>query len=285
MKTIDMNTEYEKLANWFKMLKTIPAPTFTGYNDSKIIASNGEIIGAQQDADFAVSNRLYEMNSSGAPAKNIAEELVKSPANALAIMSTMAMTSAGYNATKPNLIGNVNAYATYTNLMRENPLLMIYSDKSIDINYQYENFNDLIDKVLDMFEGVSGFDQNKVKKSITDLIKAALSHAKLKNTDTTFTQGVIDSKSKKDLNFYINTSNIELEKGRGRDCKFIPVEKFKSHIQLNNLVMTFHTYLLDIEMAEIIVGETRNDLKCWLCRVKTPNKGNKDDCATCLDKS
>lgn len=51
--------------------------------------------------------------------------------------------------------------------------------------------------------------------------------------------------------------------------------------------MTFHTYMLDIEMAKMIVGETRNDLKCWLCRVKTPNKGNKgnkDDCATCLEK-
>ncbi|CAA2931258.1 hypothetical protein ARSQ2_02410 [Arsenophonus endosymbiont of Bemisia tabaci Q2] len=59
------------------------------------------------------------MNSSGALPDKTAEELVKSPANALAMMSTMAMTSAGYNAKKPNLIGNVNAYATYTNLMRE----------------------------------------------------------------------------------------------------------------------------------------------------------------------
>ncbi|CAA2931256.1 hypothetical protein ARSQ2_02408 [Arsenophonus endosymbiont of Bemisia tabaci Q2] len=38
-------------------------------------------------------------------------------------------------------------------------------------------------------------------------------------------------------------------------------------------------------MAKMIVGETRNDLKCWLCLVKKPNKGNKDDCAPCLDKS
>ncbi|SPP31274.1 hypothetical protein ARAF_0392 [Arsenophonus endosymbiont of Aleurodicus floccissimus] len=212
MKTINMNAEYEKLDNWFKMLKAIPVPTFSGYNDSEIIASAVEIIGAQQDADFAVSDRLYEMNSSCSPAKNTTAELVKSPANALAIMSTMAMTSAGYNATKPNLIGSVNAYATYTNLMRENPLLMISSDKSIDINYQYENYNNLIDKVVNVYEEISGFDKNKIKKSVTDLTKAALSYAELKNTDTTFTQGVIDSKSKEDLNFYINTSNIELEK-------------------------------------------------------------------------
>ncbi|MDR5616236.1 hypothetical protein [Arsenophonus sp.] len=285
MKTIDMNTEYEKLANWFKMLKAIPAPTFTGYNDSKIIASSGEIIGAQQDADLAVSALLYEMNSSGASPDKTAEELVKSPANALAMMSTMAMTSAGYNATKPNLIGNVNAYATYTNLMRENPFLMISSDRAINVNYQYENYNDLIDKVVNIFEGISGFDKNKIKKSVTDLAKAALSHAELKNTDTTFTQGVIDSKSKNDLNFYINTSNIELARNSGGNGKNAPADKYKSRVQLNNLVMTFHTHMLDIEMAKMIVGETRNDLKCWLCRVKTPNKGNKDDCATCLDKS
>jgi len=142
------------------MLKAIPAPTFTGYNDSKIIASSGEIIGAQQDADLAVSALLYEMNSSGASPDKTAEELVKSPAIVLAMMSTMAMTSAGYNATKPNLIGNAN----YTNLLRENPFLMISSDRSIDVNYQCENYNDLIDKVVNVFEGIFGFDKNKIKK-------------------------------------------------------------------------------------------------------------------------
>ncbi|WP_334468525.1 hypothetical protein [Arsenophonus sp. PmNCSU2021_1] len=49
------------------MLKAIPAPTFTGYNDSKIIASSGEIIGAQQDADLVVSALLYD--TSFAPIK------------------------------------------------------------------------------------------------------------------------------------------------------------------------------------------------------------------------
>ncbi|CAA2931257.1 hypothetical protein ARSQ2_02409 [Arsenophonus endosymbiont of Bemisia tabaci Q2] len=61
---------------------------------------------------------------------------------------------------------------------------MISSDRAIDVNYQYENYNDLIDKVVNIFEGISGFDKNKIKKSVTDLAKAALSHAELKNTDT-----------------------------------------------------------------------------------------------------
>ncbi|WP_334468523.1 hypothetical protein [Arsenophonus sp. PmNCSU2021_1] len=104
------------------------------------------------------------MNSSGASSDKTTEELVKSPAIALAMMSTMAMTSTGYNATKPNLIGNVHAYANYTNLMRENPFLMISSDRSIDVNYQCENYNDLIDKVINVFEGIFGFDKNKIKK-------------------------------------------------------------------------------------------------------------------------
>lgn len=284
MKTIDMNAEYEKLANWFKMLKAIPAPIFTGYNDSQIIASAGEIIGAQQEVDLAVSDRIHAMNSNNTPVKNTAEELVKSPANALAMMTTMAMTAAGYDATKPNLKGNVNAYATYTNIMKDHPLLMISQDKAIDINYQYENYNDLIDRTVDLYEGIAGFDKNKIKKSVTDLAKAALSHAEQKNTDTTFTQGVIDSRSRDDLKFYINTSNIELERKSGGNGKNAPTDKFKSRIQINNLVMTFHTYALDLQMAEMILGDTRNDLKCWLCRVKTPNKGNKDNCATCLDK-
>lgn len=224
------------------------------------------------------------MNSSGAPVKNTAEELLKSPANALAIMSTMAMTSAGYNATKPNLNGNVNAYATYTNLMREHLLLIISQDKSLDINYQYENYNDLIDRIVNVYDGITGFDKNKIKKSVTDLAKAALSHAELKNTDTKFTQDVIVSKSINDLNFYINTSNIELERKSGGDGKNAPTDKYKSRVQLHNLVMAFHSHMLDLEVAEMIVGEIKNDLKCWLCQVKTPNKGNKDNCATCLDK-
>lgn len=112
------------------MLKAIPAPTSTGYNDSKIIASSGEIIGAQQDTDLVISALLYEMNSSGASSDKTAKKLAKSPIIALA------MTSAGYNAAKPNIMGNVHDYANYTNLMRKNSFLVISSDRSIDVSYQ-----------------------------------------------------------------------------------------------------------------------------------------------------
>ncbi|QLK88490.1 hypothetical protein E3U36_11400 [Arsenophonus endosymbiont of Aphis craccivora] len=165
---------------------------------SQLTLSTGDIIGAYQDKDLVVAPQLNEMNRDGKSTDITSEKLAESPANGLAIISTIAMGGIGYDPQKPSMSGNANAqaYMAYAEEMKKNMLMMVEEDKFIDLSYREENYNDLIDKIVNIYDSITGVDKNKIKNSVTQLAKTALSYSEQKNTNILFSQGVIASASK-----------------------------------------------------------------------------------------
>lgn len=216
MNEINMEEQYKKLIDWIKSLR--PAPTLSNQvydSDSKLTLSTGDIIGAYQDKDLVVAQQLNEMNRDGKSTDITAEKLAELPANGLAIISTIAMGGIGYDPQKPSMSGNAEAYMAYAEEMKKNVLMMVEEDKLIDLSYREENYNDLIDKIVNIYDSITGVDKNKIKNSVTQLAKAALSYSEQKNTNILFSQGVIASASKDDVKFYINSSHILFERQTG----------------------------------------------------------------------
>lgn len=146
MNEINMEEQYKKLIDWIKSLR--PAPTLSNQvydSDSKLTLSTGDIIGAYQDKDLVVAQQLNEMNREGKSTDITAEKLAESPANGLAIISTIAMGGICYDPQKPSMSGNAEAYMAYAEEMKKNVLMMVEEDKLIDLSYREENYNDLID--------------------------------------------------------------------------------------------------------------------------------------------
>lgn len=59
---------------------------------------------------------------------------------------------------------------------------MVEEDKLLDLNYREENYDDLIDKIVDIYDSITGADKQKIKNSVTQLAKAALSYSEQKMT-------------------------------------------------------------------------------------------------------
>ncbi|WP_181995323.1 hypothetical protein [Arsenophonus endosymbiont of Bemisia tabaci] len=57
---------------------------------------------------------------------------------------------------------------------------MVEEDKLIYLSYREENYNDLIDKIVNIYDSITGVDMNKIKNSVTQLAKAGLSYSEQK---------------------------------------------------------------------------------------------------------
>nr|CBA74863.1 conserved hypothetical protein [Arsenophonus nasoniae] len=276
MSEINMEEQYKKLIDWIKSLKPVSASLNEDYvNDSKLTVSTGDIIGAHQDKDLIIAQQLNEMTRDGKSTDITAEKLAESPANGLAIISTIAMGGIGYDPQKASMPGNSEAYITYAEEMKKNVLMMVEEDKLLDLNYREENYDDLIDKIVDIYDSITGADKQKIKNSVTQLAKAALSYSEQKNDSVLFTQGVIASANKDDVKFYINSSHILFERQTGK-TKSEPTDKYVSRIQIKSIVLKMHTFIYDKKIAEILLDTTRSDLEEWIRKMKTKAKDNKE---------
>lgn len=282
MNEVDMEEQYKKLIDWIKSLRPSPALLNLTYDsETKLTVSTGDIIGAYQDKDLVVAQQLNEMNRGGKSTDITAEKLAESPANGLAIVSTIAMGGVGYDPQKTIMFGNAEAYITYAEEMKRNVLMMVEEDKLLDLSYREENYDDLIDKIVDIYDSITGVDKKKIKSSITQLAKAALSYSEQKNNNILFTQGVIASASKDDVKFYINSSHILFERQAG-NTKSQPTDKYVSRIQIKNIVLKMHTFIYDKKIAEILLDTTRSDLEEWIKKMKTKAKDKKEAMNYCF---
>lgn len=282
MNEINMEEQYEKLIDWIKSLRPAPALLNLVYDsDAKITVSTGDIIGAYQDKDLMVAQQVNEMNRDGKSTDITAEKLAESPANGLAIISTIAMGGINYDPQKPSMLGNSEAYITYAEEMKKNVLMMVEEDKLLDLNYREENYDDLIDKIVDIYDSITGVDKKKIKSSVTQLAKASLSYSEQKNTSILFTQGVIASANKDDVRFCINFLHILFERQTG-NTKSQPTDKYFSRIQIKNIVLKMHTFIYDKKITEILLDTTRSDLEKWIIKMKTKEKDKKEEMNYCF---
>ncbi|MFV9996569.1 MAG: hypothetical protein AB8W37_01005 [Arsenophonus endosymbiont of Dermacentor nuttalli] len=182
MTEINKEERYKKLIDWIQTLILAPALLNSGYDsNSKITLSTGDIIGANQDKDLLIAQQFNEMNRDGTSTDVIAEKLAESPTNGLlAMLSTIVMGGVGYDPQKPSMSGNSEAYITYAEEMKKNVLMVVEEDKLLDLNYQEENYDELIDKIVDIYDSITGVDKNKIKNSVTQLAKAALYYSEQK---------------------------------------------------------------------------------------------------------
>jgi len=161
--------------------------------------------------------------------------------------------------------------------------MMVEEDKLIDPSYREENYNDLIDKIVNIYDSITGVDKNKLKNSVTQLAKAALSYSEQKNTNILFSQGVIASASKDDVKFYINSLHILFERQTG-NTKSQPTDKYVSRIQIKNILLKMHTFIYDKKIAEILLDTTRSDLEEWIKKMKTKAKNKKESMNYCFNE-
>lgn len=66
-----------------------------------------------------IAQQLNEMTRDGKSTDITAEKLAESPANGLAIISTIAMGGIGYDPQKASMPGNSEAYITYAEEMKK----------------------------------------------------------------------------------------------------------------------------------------------------------------------
>jgi hypothetical protein len=98
--------------------------------------------------------------------------------------------------------GSGEYFTKFTNLISGVPFLTLEWSEVTTIEQKSHNADSLIDSFLNGFRGVENQDKEEIRKSLKELVKAALSYSKTKQTKSIFSQNIFSEQNK----------NTELEK-------------------------------------------------------------------------
>ena len=142
------------------------------------------------------------------------------PIDGCTSIMNIARVAADFNPLQPDHHGNVERFKDYTARLASAPFFNLgLSDTQVQ-NRESEDWDDLIDSMVETFEGVEASDKARIRQGLTSLAQAAGSRSETKNTETLFVQNVLQTTGPRiDVMIYYSKVEMEESKRKGATSK------------------------------------------------------------------
>ncbi len=214
--------------------------------------------------------------------KTIVDLLTESTANAVSSILGLSQTRSGWNPLDPNSAQNAQGFQRFVEQILKVPYFNTTQAETKKVHYQESNYNSLIDKVVDLYDGVTEQDKDKIKRSIVNLAKACTSRVNQKNTNTLFVQNSLHAPgNSRDIVVQLAQTFMEMELDH-RTGKGAPQDKFRTEIEVNILELTFKGDIWERSAAEKLANKFIESWDDWLNDTTTPPSPHQRNVVFCF---
>jgi hypothetical protein len=245
---------------------------------SEKLASAAAVAGPRAAQDRAASKALAAKAKSdpgGAKA-----DFKDRPMDGCTSLMNMARKKSGFDPTKGMTGTNVEAYNKYIEAVVKCPLFNLDMTDSQNIHKDSDNWDELINKVADTFEGIESDDKSRITKSITGLVQAASSNSNTDESTDLFVQSVLYAKDGENADpvysIYIYSSHIHIidNKSKGHESmqEDFAVQRTKMTFRINDWPY----------FSDKVWDKLYSSVDDWLNDNSTPT-GNSKTLVTCLE--
>lgn len=248
--------------------------------EQTIAAQNSVPIGDAAPSEAAQGDALNQAKADG-DTKKLAEILAASAGNAVTSMLGLAQSSSGWNPQDPDAAKNQQNFTKLIGILLANPLMVIKQRDTKSVHYQESNYNSLIDKVVDLYDGIAGDDIGKIKNSIANLAKASTSRVNTSNTSSLFVQNTLNAAESSDIVIMFQSSTMMMEYSHSSG-KGAPKDTYKTEIDVTTIELHFNSAAWTPGMAESLAKKFTQAWDDWLNGTTTPDAPNQADIEFCF---
>lgn len=192
------------------------------------------------------------------------------PSSGCTSLMDMARVAAGFDPTEPFNDDNLVKFRNYLKRVANCPLMTINYADTVSYDKKVSDWNDAIKGMVDLFEGIETSQKNKIKDSLINLTKCALSHTKTEQSTTLFTQSTINVDNS-GLYFYAYYSSVKIVADKKKGHTVVQNKFNISRIKLRFYTEYWPSY------AEKVMNAHVKSFDNWLNDNNTPDGDNMPD--------
>lgn len=206
------------------------------------------------------------------PSQAAIDALYSSIPNTISTVLGLAQSVSNWNPLNPSDPNGPKNFIAYTSKIASFPLLVSTQTSTSTVNYQERDYNDLINKVVGLYDGVTASDISAIKKSLVSLIQACTSQVNVTNTQTLFSQSTIvaDSGATQLLICASTITMVENHQGGKR----APSDSFSSSVQAVKAFYNFNQGAYSKDIASALLSASFTSVNNWIPKTTTPMAPN-----------
>lgn len=250
---VDVEAKVAAAVKWCQETPEVVYPITMG-NNSTYIESGAVFTGSALEEAKVLDKLLQE-----AMKKNdtLVEAFKKAPLNGCISVMTIARTKSGFIPTDISDPQGTAKFNQYSKNLQSSPFFHLKMSEVSHVEHTEKNWSDTIQKIMNLYTGISQSDKNKIETSIQSLAAAATSKAGTKQTENLFTQSTINYDGSQTIEVYVYWSYIELvyEKGKSTSTQ--------SKVDVTKLQLEFDKYMWPY-YAEMVLKYNISFIEEWL---------------------
>lgn len=274
MSNLDLKMESWLTLNDISLYNNIQQPLLLNVASAdQTIVSQGLFVGSQlEEAKKADTQIQQALQTQGRYSDAVKEAVKVAPATGLTTILDIARIVSNFNPALPNDKNNVPAYETYVTKILQNPLIHLLDSSRKTFKRKTSNWNETIEQIADLYDGITETDKKKIIKSLKDLANSASSSSSEKQTEKLFTQSTICCDENIDI--YIYSSSVTMEERNGKhNVKQVEFDILATHLRFTQELWSLYS---DAVLAKHLA--LMND---WLNAIDT-KVDNRLSTLTCL---
>lgn len=210
---------------------------------------------------------MYRYNDIG-----LATKLLDYPQHVLTCLATIAKELSDWDPDEPNNEDNEEKYNEYIATLLATNMFVTDEHSIIKVNYEANNYQNLLEKITDLYSYTSKKEYQKIHSSLKKLIENSLAKVDKDNATILFTHTVLNSrKNIVKLQLYSSKVTFSFDK---KTEKSKPVEEYKFAINLSRLTLHFMDFNLSPEDIRSIIQVKFCLLSDWLKQNNTKVENN-----------
>ncbi|PCS22318.1 hypothetical protein [Candidatus Enterovibrio escicola] len=251
------------------------------FSDSTVTGQNS--IGCGIDAnEQSKQGKLVDEAKERGDLVELTNLLASSTGNAVSSILGLAQSRTDWNPQDPCNINNPNGFIKFIEKLLTMPYFLAAKSEKTGVHYDNNNYDSLINNIVDLYTGLTESDKTLVKSSVISLAKACTSRVNTKNTKTLFIQQTLDAS---DRNIVVRIHQtfmiMEYDKQNNKGC---PTSHFGTDLDVNVLELTFQGNLWSKEAAKKLANVFVQSWDDWLQYTTTPSLDEKQPKKYCFDK-
>ncbi len=263
---LDQNDHVDSLKEKEHVLKLFAIPQSD--TDSSVSGQNSIGAGDQAQAQSEAGVDLDKAIKDGKK-DTVIEILTNSTGNAVSSILGLAQSRSNWNPLNPDSAKNQEGFQVFVSELLKVPIFNITQSSTTDVKYKEENYNSLIDKVVDLYDGIVEKDKTQIKNSIVNLAKACSSRVNTQNTKTLFVQNTLNAQKGENIVVGLQQTFMMMERSHATG-KGAPKDSYKTEISVKTLELTFQSNLWNKQLATGLAGKFVKSWDDWLNGGTTP---------------
>lgn len=156
-------------------------------------------------------------------------------------------------------------FSNYIIGMDNTPFFHLLTNDYVKQTFKSKDYNQLIDQIVSLYDGVSESDKSKLKSKITDMAKSVFSQSHSEKWENLFSQATIDYSNTREPKLYIFYTTLHMKHEKNGKSEVSEQEYTVNRVEYSVLAELIHSY------AETLSALVKTDVDDWMKVSSSPS--------------